>query len=652
MASSSQRAERRRQRRECDTREWSGIGGATLEAVPSAEPLSSELSASAASRRDRRRRRCFEAPDDDTQRANSEGGGSSEACASARVPPVADGEGSAASSCSSCAAGSAGAEEAAFRGSAAPPVSSGPARALLELAEDDELLHEQSDSAHPRRAAPPLPPLCSIYTEASRMRTRVAPLPLPQSSAASMASASLSCAPVVGQAESYAHGGIPISGEPAVQPRRSTLEVSRALTSLWLAGTQLPHGLMAGAAVAELMALAIGRHNALTPLVNYADAALGFQRAYMWLSLSAMCGALSLLQRRTRARHYASHPRSRLASVLSAAISFVVMCLTFSLREDAWALQWYEGKEEVYGSGHKSGVVERLPYFAPTSDPNFALAAGVFAKAPPAAVVGRALLVFLNLALAFLPTADDAPPLPHVALDAPPPRPPHIFEYAPDHLPPAVILRRGVAYAAGWWVWCHSCARAPTEADGATPFAPVAAAHFDRRAYGQAVLTSVCSLSVDLVLNALADTVHWLGGPGLFGGNELLDQMMPNNFLLVGFLVTRAIPNLTLGVMVVRLRAYKLGLWRTVASAFKRTLILHTVCYLLAVGTCALRVLGAILGSNGVLFASLGFFPGGMYTALIVPHIATTVVYYVATVDAFRKMAHPRFHLHPEQLPN
>ena len=183
---------------------------------------------------------------------------------------------------------------------------------------------------------------------------------------------------------------------------------------------------------------------------------------------------------------------------------------------------------------------------------------------------------------------------------------------------------------------------------------PVAAGAFDRVTYGQQVFACSLFMGVDLALSSIADSCHWLAsdgffGSGVFAGDPLLEQLFPNIVILIGLVTARVVTTATLYHMVVRTRAFKLGMWTAVSRAFKRTLFFALGTFVLGAVIAIVRALGAILGYNGVPFPSQGSI-GGFYYFLLIIYLPTTALYFIAALDALRKVAQPRFHLHPDRL--
>jgi len=430
----------------------------------------------------------------------------------------------------------------------------------------------------------------------------------------------------------------------------SYLRTASAVQQGWLASSRVAAGFMAGAAVLELTLLSQARDEPLSPFLLYADSALHFQRLYLWGGLASCVGAGLVILRRRRSGHYAYYPATRWLSWLLIALNAAVVAFTIGLREPSF---------RVGAPAARAAI----PYRVPTSSDAYqdhVRATGPFADPVPAAVLLRALLCVAALLLAYLPDADE-PPERAVALEAAPADRaaaalggrllwPHLLAGDAAEAPDggASVLSRGAMFAVAFGQPRPLPASAP---DGKPPLAPLEDEAMSRAGYATRAATLVAFLSLDLVVNLLSCSLVWEQAylAGLQDGAVDADagqfaRMLPDLMGLILFCVCRVVVGAQLFAMVTQTTAFKIGMLSQLIKHFRRPFLVHALAFVTTLVLIGMRVVAAADTSQPLLF--WGASPlGTAYTLLLFLHLPATVLFYVSTLDALRRLARSEYYL-------
>ena len=307
-------------------------------------------------------------------------------------------------------------------------------------------------------------------------------------------------------------------------------------------------------------------------------------------------------------------------------------------------------RESTYRLGDRS-IVEAMPYLVPTTSFQYLTRIGdsPYATNAPPLVILRATLIWIALVISFAPSADDPPlPPPQTDEDGEPPAP-HILD-KPGYA--AWIASRGAVFTLAFWDEPELDQTPPMAPDGGPPLPPIPRNALSRRVFTNRVFIITFCIAVDASLNACSESIlwykSWLGN--LFGDYETTvpSRMFPELFLGGLLLIERSLILWHLFYMVTETALFRVGLLRTVSRKFKGIFPLQLLSVLLPLALTILRVV-AIVSLDGSIYPGGGTV-GQLYTALLVLHLFATILFYILTIDAMRRLARSELYIDPQRL--
>lgn len=375
-----------------------------------------------------------------------------------------------------------------------------------------------------------------------------------------------------------------------------------------LAPSVLAQGLLAGLAIYEMLTMEAPIDTPPNARVLYARSSTSFLRAHLLLGAASLVGSVVRALPRMRSGQYVLQPWRRHLDRASVLLYLLSICLSFSVRQLAWTMD-------------SPVTVEQLPWYDPVHSPYFLAVFEGWRTSGPIIYSMRAACCCLGLMIAILPTGDHrylpyslTPPPPGGALararrtaalvapEAAALHPRHIPEDEEVHvLAPseAGLERAGLAFAIGCWRFGTERNRAPPlprAPDGGLPHLPVperrqsnlasfntpeALTGMDRPTYVSRMLRIVLLLSIDLVVEMTADSIHWLLHIqlNLVRDDPKWDIIVMDFLVFVATLFTRGIINITFFSMCVSTAYWKLGMLDRLKEQFGSLLALQTLMF-------------------------------------------------------------------------
>lgn len=157
-------------------------------------------------------------------------------------------------------------------------------------------------------------------------------------------------------------------------------------------------------------------------------------------------------------------------------------------------------------------------------------------------------------------------------------------------------------------------------------------------------------LALDVVLNTFADSVHWRLALPAFGDRAAAVGAV---LILLAFVIVRIAAAASLVVLLVSTAHYKLGRHHELWQAFGSVLVVHLCSFVPLLVLCIIRLIREVSadtrypGKADVTYWHGDNGGGDFFSALSAFHMCLTLMYYVKTVSAFRRLASTEFYLHP-----
>mmetsp|Transcript_29761 Transcript_29761/g.87037 ORF Transcript_29761/g.87037 Transcript_29761/m.87037 type:complete len:194 (+) Transcript_29761:914-1495(+) len=180
--------------------------------------------------------------------------------------------------------------------------------------------------------------------------------------------------------------------------------------------------------------------------------------------------------------------------------------------------------------------------------------------------------------------------------------------------------------------------------------APLGAHEMARDSYAARTCGSMIALVLDFVLVVLTDSFHYTGGPG---GLPLrtFAIILDIGHLAIASLVRLGFEAYFLSV-VFQTAHFKLGRHSDLWNDFGATLKTQFACFFLMVITrcyrCVRGFRGQTEGEEEYRFWTSSV-DAWIYTCVVVVNIVMTMVLYVRSIDALRRLSRPIYYLHPAQ---
>ncbi|KAL3925088.1 MAG: hypothetical protein SGPRY_003737, partial [Prymnesium sp.] len=448
---------------------------------------------------------------------------------------------------------------------------------------------------------------------------------------------------------------------PALPGVRSVFEQAGSGDSLYsiaLAPLTSAQTLLAGVASLDAAIHVQTFSQPLPPVLLYQGAALHFYRAFLFLSLLSICGVWLRALPRARSSHYLRQPLRKWLDALSVLLFVSIAAITFGMRQLDWDF-----------SARSSRLDD--PYFLRISLPEDELEALRFEVAlndSYASRVVRACCCWVAAFLACVPSCDGhyqpapAPPLSRASV-----LPEEWSEgsglcgngssawgRAESHvLAPSTARSLVPTCAIGFWSIGAQLTPPPPQraSDGGPALPPLGAREMDRRSYSYSVMCCMVGMLLDVFLFSLCDSIHYTEVLSSWRSERTKSFVIDIVLIGINSLVRLGIEYFFISV-VMQTAHYKLGRHAELWKDFNPTFKIQILCYFSMLSMRVFRMIRSFQNkTSGPDEHTFWWYstPTWIYTVLVVINGLVTLVFYVQSIDALRRLARPYYYLHPEQ---